>query len=576
MSQNQSKHGEEFSAIATAEPLINHGRKWEVFAGGQSFGFTDSETATEAIKEAHERSVNNALYSRTAENSVIPKEMPPAEVLAEYPQTVARFPELFPETVNQSESISKSIAPEGEIPEGEKITVSTEATLRVTKKLANALTSILDATGVDSSHEFITVHFSDPDYSPRRGGYHPVEISIGKEGKINYITDYTYFGREPYVELVKDLDFDFENGRFQQLGMGDSREYYIKEGAGLFRTWQANFSHYHESGVFDVEVRTDKGIFKIQPDPEIVPISPLIEEPAIDYSSMPDYSDIPLHIPDSSDYFMPDIDYSTIPAEPAPQPAFESATPEPQSESEPVPINSIENATQIQVEPKQVEIEIEPEMLAQKQNDVKTKIEVVEQPETQKKESAIKELIKEWQSRLPESEQKENPAPLQTTLPLSDDDRRIPPDVGAKYLQVENKFFHRKNPEIPVFEDKGAKIETKYNSQAVAADLVKIAKERGWDTIKINGTNEFRRETWFEAQSRGIKTIGYTPTEFDKQLLAERLANAKTNSIEPATFADVKKSDTEVKLQKPDAELKVQTTPQSPKTPKKQQMEIEL
>lgn len=778
----------EFAAIATAEPLINHGRKWEVFAGGQTFGFTDSETAAEAIKEAHERSVNNALYSRTEENSVIPvKEMPPAEVLAEYPQTVARFPELFPETVNPSESTPKSeIASEAEkiMAEisAEKITVATEAQLRVTKKLTNALTDILDSTGVDSSHEFITVHFSDPEYSHKTGGYHPVEISInGDDGKINYITDYTYFGRDR--ELVKDLDFDFQNGVFQQLGLGHSREYPIREGAGLFRTWQSNFSHYLESGVFDVEVRSDKGVFKIEPEVEapihpsaeqqlqpeskILESAPSVEEKeskypkfqisyrendsSIDFSAysntlvgavilaeqhkseavylldddnagkyspyvdkinglwtMPNgdalesvltgdelaeyvgklsfleannrdyghYYDAPVEakpeqntllsenlletfskmsatdidnltddrrmafselmqkyaeMPFSDIRALPDNEFQAVynmfeehnyhvenlalvaarqdndslasefrviaelntpenrysdeqnfawmtrlqeaKKQLFPEANAEKTEPEEPkaAKSEPI-INSIENITQLEL----FNDVVDTDHPASKNN--QSDVDSLRQKINANKAEKAPEQPK--QTALPVSEQQpkqDTPASPKNTAPAPAEeiDKRIPPEVAAKYIQVENQFFHRKNKDLPVFEDKGSKLETKLNSSSVAIDLVKIATERNWKIIKINGTDEFKREVWMEAETRGLKTVGYKPTEFDKAILAERLSRATTNSIEE--FKPLEKTQTpETKTSTPNAKPAVQEQAVPALKKKSRQMDLEI
>jgi len=62
----------------------------EVFAGEQSYGFSDGETAGDAIIEAHKREVNNALYSLSTENTgaIDVKTLPPLRVLNEYPGLV--------------------------------------------------------------------------------------------------------------------------------------------------------------------------------------------------------------------------------------------------------------------------------------------------------------------------------------------------------------------------------------------------------------------------------------------------------------------------------------------------------
>lgn len=84
---------DEFAQVATATPLENHGRRWEVFAGEQSFGFSDADTAAGAVQDAHKREVSNALYSRSTENTgVMPVQtMPPVRVLSEYPDLQERF-----------------------------------------------------------------------------------------------------------------------------------------------------------------------------------------------------------------------------------------------------------------------------------------------------------------------------------------------------------------------------------------------------------------------------------------------------------------------------------------------------
>ncbi len=87
----------EFAKHASAIPLHNHGRRWDVFFNGKSLGFADSITKDEAIKEAHKREVNNALYSLTDDKPdfMERQQMPPTAVLAEYQDLVKKFAEVF-------------------------------------------------------------------------------------------------------------------------------------------------------------------------------------------------------------------------------------------------------------------------------------------------------------------------------------------------------------------------------------------------------------------------------------------------------------------------------------------------
>lgn len=100
MQNHQQAHmmvSTQFVALASAQSLSNHGRFWEVFFNGCSLGFSDSPTSGEAIKDAHKREVNNALYSRTTEalNHLPTMDMPPPEVMAEYPDLVKKFADVF-------------------------------------------------------------------------------------------------------------------------------------------------------------------------------------------------------------------------------------------------------------------------------------------------------------------------------------------------------------------------------------------------------------------------------------------------------------------------------------------------
>lgn len=121
--------------------------------------------------------------------------------------------------------------------------------LPVSQKLIALLQCQLDKSEVDQSTG-VTFNFRDPDYSAESGGYHPVEISVDGQGRIQYITDFAYYGSGPFAELDKEIDFDFGYRVFQHMG----REFPIERGASLFRLWQSNFCSYVERQVFEVTV----------------------------------------------------------------------------------------------------------------------------------------------------------------------------------------------------------------------------------------------------------------------------------------------------------------------------------
>jgi len=106
----------------------------------------------------------------------------------------------------------------------------------------------------------------------------------------------------------------------------------------------------------------------------------------------------------------------------------------------------------------------------------------------------------------------------------TDNDRHMPDTVNRQFLKVRDDRYHfKKSPDDLAFIDKGNKLETPSSSHMVAETLVRVAERRGWDEIRVTGSETFRREVWYEAARRGMTVRGYTPTEVDKAKLAEWL-----------------------------------------------------
>ena len=49
------------------------------------------------------------------------------------------------------------------------------------------------------------------------------------------------------------------------------------------------------------------------------------------------------------------------------------------------------------------------------------------------------------------------------------------------------------------------KITTKENHLSITKDLIQIAEDKGWESIKVKGTKEFKKDVWLEAKLRGIE-----------------------------------------------------------------------
>lgn len=143
----------------------------------------------------------------------------------------------------------------------------------------------------------------------------------------------------------------------------------------------------------------------------------------------------------------------------------------------------------------------------------------------------------------------------------------VPPDVEKQYLHVGNKFYHPKNTDLVAFEDKGNKLETKSNSEAIAESMVRIAEARGWDEIKVSGSETFRKEVWLEAAQRGMHVKGYNPSEQDKAELAKRMSQTDANKVEKGTAQFRARETDEAK------EAKAQPEQPKPESPNKRMAE---
>jgi len=98
----------------------------------------------------------------------------------------------------------------------------------------------------------VTVNYRDPDYSVETGGFHPVEIRIN-QGRLDYITDFSFYGSGHYAELGKEIDFDFEQRIFEHMGQAFS----LEAGRELFVIWQGNFISYLKMELFDITLSVE-------------------------------------------------------------------------------------------------------------------------------------------------------------------------------------------------------------------------------------------------------------------------------------------------------------------------------
>ncbi|MCC8976869.1 LPD7 domain-containing protein, partial [Bradyrhizobium brasilense] len=124
------------------------------------------------------------------------------------------------------------------------------------------------------------------------------------------------------------------------------------------------------------------------------------------------------------------------------------------------------------------------------------------------------------------------------TVPASDaaaNSKRKPPAVGGFPLELERRYYVIEDSvgtarrvyadskgEKELFRDNGDQLKTKIADSQSIKLMLDTAQHRGWEAVKVRGTEDFRREAWLEASARGVAVNGYKPTELDRQELARR------------------------------------------------------
>lgn len=118
----------------------------------------------------------------------------------------------------------------------------------------------------------------------------------------------------------------------------------------------------------------------------------------------------------------------------------------------------------------------------------------------------------------------------------------LPEQILFSYVVKDGKY-HDKESDTLRFQDHGKKLSTSVEDRAVITDMVAIAAAKNWSQIELKGTDSFRQTAWLEAESRGLRTKGYEPTQQDLQQL-EQLKRER-GAADPAVQAG--KSDKDVK-----------------------------
>ena len=116
---------------------------------------------------------------------------------------------------------------------------------------------------------------------------------------------------------------------------------------------------------------------------------------------------------------------------------------------------------------------------------------------------------------------------------VTDLNYRIPPEsIASRYVVADGKYLSAANMTTVLFVDSGKKISTAKTDTQTINDMLEVAKEKGWDSIKLSGSKEFKAMMYVAAESQGIRTSGYRPTPEDLALVEKLRQDRSLNSIE--------------------------------------------
>ena len=93
---------------------------------------------------------------------------------------------------------------------------------------------------------------------------------------------------------------------------------------------------------------------------------------------------------------------------------------------------------------------------------------------------------------------------------------------GKEGVAREARLYADERGEYLAFKVTEDRLITRLVAAEVIRDMIAVAEHRNWQALQIRGSEEFRREAWLEAASRGLDVKGYEPTAIDRQALASR------------------------------------------------------
>ena len=115
----------------------------------------------------------------------------------------------------------------------------------------------------------------------------------------------------------------------------------------------------------------------------------------------------------------------------------------------------------------------------------------------------------------------------------------LPLSIQKKFIvsdAVPGQFFFHDRQQQLAFADQGNKLVTADHQPDVVRSMIELAKEKGWASVSLKGSEEFKRESWLQARLAGLDVKGFEPKPEDvarfDQLRTAQLQNRVYNGGE--------------------------------------------
>lgn len=96
--------------------------------------------------------------------------------------------------------------------------------------------------------------------------------------------------------------------------------------------------------------------------------------------------------------------------------------------------------------------------------------------------------------------------------------------LGGELVRDKEGAYRPKAGGLAVMQDQGTSLVLKNKSEQAYRGAMELAKVKGWTAIELKGKPKMLAQAWLEAKMMNLEVVNYTPTEQDREKLAQRMA----------------------------------------------------